>query len=355
MTTKRPQSSGTAEAGVHHVAKVTSACNCLFNLTAQQNDLGNDGTIEFVVDESATGCCVATQIKSGVSYIRNGRFVLPADEKHFGYWRGHCLPVCGLVYDPASDIAKWVDITAHVNEHPTQFTIEVPDGNIFDQANFNEFRDHFLSYRLRFSDATNFGRALEDFSHLEDVRRCENGIRALFSFHRNRMETWYYVISVINNFRDHPLLRLLIVTLSHVPGHGDIFWVPGENTIPERVCKDAEAFLRRMLSRDSIVTFLAAIGNQGGFERGTIGQCVQAIISLAPNHRASLESIIFDATVSQDVRYWALLRQILNEQHRDRPYCITITEKASSLFTDEDHQECVRGLLETLRTPGRLV
>jgi hypothetical protein len=118
MTTKRPQPSGTAEAGVHHVAKVTSACNSIFNLTAQQNDLGNDGTIEFVVDESATGCCVATQIKSGVSYIRNGRFVLPADEKHFGYWRGHCLPVCGLVYDPASDIAMWVDITAHAGgEH----------------------------------------------------------------------------------------------------------------------------------------------------------------------------------------------------------------------------------------------
>jgi hypothetical protein len=231
----------------------------------------------------------------------------------------------------------------------------MPEGNIFDQVNFNEFRDHFLSYRLRFSDATNFGRALEDFSHLEDVRRCENGIRALFSFHRNRMETWYYVISVINNFRDHPLLRLLIVTLSHVPGHGDIFWVPGKNTIPERVCKDAEALLRRMLSRDSVVTLLAAIGNQGGFERGTIGQCIQAIIGLAPNHRASLESIIFDATVSQDVRYWALLRQILNEQHRDRPYCISITEKASPLFRDEDHQECVRGLLVTLKTPGRFV
>lgn len=355
MTTKRPQSQGTASAGVHHVAKVTSQSNSIFHQIDQQDDLGNDAFIEFVVEQSATGCCIAAQIKSGASYIRNGRFIVPADERHFEYWRSHSLPVCGFVYDPASDAARWVDITLHINEMPAQFTIEVPDENIFDQAHFNAFRDHFLSYRSRFSGLANFGRALADFSHIEDLPRCESGIRCLFSFHRNRIESWYYIISALNNFREHPLLPRVINALSHVPGHGDIFWVPRENTIPDPTTNEAASLLRRLLSRDSIVTLLSAIGKEGGFERGTIGQCVDAIIGLAPNRRASLESIIFETTIREDIRYWALLRQILSEQHRDRSYCIAIAEKASLHFSDEAHQECISGLIQTLRMPDTSV
>jgi Domain of unknown function (DUF4365) len=205
MTTKRPASTGTASTGVHHVAKVTSASNSIFHPIHQENDIGNDALIEFILSQAPVGCIVAAQIKSGDSYIRNGKFILPADARHFEYWRSHPLPVCGVVYDPASDTARWVDITAHVNDHPAQFIIEVPDENVFDQAHFDAFRDHFLSYREQFSEFANFGRSLSHFSHLEDSPRCESGIRALFSFHRSRLETWYYVISTLNNFRGHPL------------------------------------------------------------------------------------------------------------------------------------------------------
>jgi hypothetical protein len=351
VTTKRLQSSGTASVGVHCVAKVTNEANCLFHEVDQKNDIGNDAFIEFIVEQTATGCCIATQIKSGSSYVRNGRFFFTSDEKHFKYWRNHFLPFCGFVYDPVSDTVRWVDITAHVSSKPTQFTIELPDDNIFDRAHFDSFRDHFLSYRPLFSDAANFGKALKEFSHTEDSARCVNGIRALFSFHRNQIETWYFVVSTINNFRGHPLLRFLVATLAHVPGHMDIFWVPGKNTIPESVCAEAELVLKRMLSRDSILTLLGAI-DDGGIERGTIGQCVDAIVHLAPHRRECLESIIFDANVPADLRYWALLLQIIYEQNRDHSYCVAITEKASSYFTDEEYQERVRSILETLKTPG---
>jgi hypothetical protein len=354
MTTRRPASAGMASTGVHHIAKVTSTSNAVFHEIHQENDIGNDAFIEFIVSGSPIGCVIAAQIKSGDSYIRNGRFILRADAKHFEYWRSYPLPVCGFVYDPASDTARWVDITAHVNDHPMQFTIEVPDENVFDQAHFDSFRDHFLSYRERFSEFANFGRSLSHFSHLEDSPRCESGIRALFSFHRGRNETWYYVISTINNFRGHPLLRLLVATLAHVPGHMDIFWVPDQNVVPEPVSSEAELLLRSMLSRESILTLLSVV-EEGGFERGTIGQCVASIVAVAPDRRDFLASIALDAEVQEPTRYWALLLLILYEQRPDREYCARIAEKAAQSFTCGDHQECARGLLETLRTPGQFV
>ena len=81
MTTRRLDSSGTAAEGVHFVGHIVSACKSIFQEIGQQNDLGNDAYIEFTVDQLATGCCIAAQIKSGTSYLSNGDFVLRVDEK----------------------------------------------------------------------------------------------------------------------------------------------------------------------------------------------------------------------------------------------------------------------------------
>lgn len=354
MPTKRPASTGTAHSGVHHIAKVICESNSIFHQIHQENDLGNDAFIEFILSESPIGCMIAAQIKSGDSYICNGKFVLPADAKHFEYWRSHPLPICRFVYDPTSDTARWVDITAHVNDKPEQFTIDVPDENVFDKAHFDGFRDHFLSYREQFSEIANFGRSLSHFTHLEDSPRCEGGIRALFSFHRNRLETWYFVISTINNFRGHSLLHLLVAMLSHVPGHMDILWVSNQNIIPEAISNEAETMLKRMLSRESVLTLLSVVV-EGGFERGTIGQCVASIVALAPNRREFLTSIALDSGVQESMRYWALLLLILLEQRRDREYCTSIAEKAAPFFTGDDYKDCAQSLLETLRRPGQFV
>lgn len=341
--------------GVAHVEKVTAASNSIFHRIHQENDIGNDAFIEIIESKAPIGCIIAAQVKSGESYVRKGRFIIPADAKHFEYWQSLSLPVCGFVYDPACDTARWVDITTHIISRPTQFTIEVPNENVYDQMHFGTFRDHFLTYREEFSQLANFGRSLSHFSHLEDSSRCEAGIRALFSYHRSRLETWYYVISTINNFRGHPLLRLLAVMLSRVPGHMDIFWIPDENVISEAITREAESLLKRMLSRDSVLTLLSAVEEGEGFERGTIGQCVAAIVALSSGRRAFLGSIALDTAVPEAVRYWALLLLILFEQYRDREYCITIAEKTLSSLNGEDHQECAGGLLENLKTPGRFV
>jgi hypothetical protein len=126
------------------------------------------------------------------------------------------------------------------------------------------------------------------------------------------------------------------------------------NVIPEPISTEAESLLKRMLSRESVLTLLTVVV-EGGFERGTIGQCVASIVALAPNRRAILASIALDSDMQESTRYWALLLLILYEQRRDREYCARIAEQVAPSLTGEDHQECARGLLETLRTPGHFV
>jgi hypothetical protein len=337
------------------MAKITSACNCIFQVIDQQNDLGNDAYIEFVVDQASTGCCIAAQIKSGSSYVRNGKFVIPADERHFEYWRSHALPICGFVYDPESDMARWVDISAYLADTEAKsapYSIRVPEENIFDENHFSKFRDHFLAYRTRFSDPSYFGNALADFSHLDNSSRCRDGIRALFSFHRNRPETWYFLISTLTNFRGHALLPMLVGLLAHVPGHMDIFWSRG-NIISEPARKNAELRLKQMLSHDLVLTLVSTIENEAGIGRGTIGQCVHAIVALASDRRSLLEPIVFDTGVPEDLRYWVLILLVEFEQYRHVEYALGVIQKAIGLFSADD-QERLRWLHEMLKKDGHV-
>lgn len=345
---RRPLNFGTASTGVYHVAKVTSQSNCILQTVDQQNDLGVDAYIEFVVGEAATGCCIAIQIKSGSSYCPASGWRIPADTKHVAYWRSHSLPICGIVYDPRIDVARWADISAFLAEHPDveQCDIPVPAHNRFDVEAFSAFRQHFIAYQDQFSDDAHFGGALRLLCHLDDIEQCQSALRALFSFHRNRLETWYFVITSLPSFRGHPLLRRLVAALSHVPGHGDIFW-HYKNIISERTRANARNLLKRFLSRDGVISLLGAVEPEEGLGRGSIGQCVSAIVSVIPHEADVLSSIIFDSALSEDLRFWAVMLLIDSQQRRDFDGLMNTLGLAKTRFTDENYDRVV-ALIDTL-------
>ena len=63
MTTKRKHSQATSRDGINFVRALMERHDSTFQEIDLHNDLGNDVYVEFVVEENATGCCVALQIK----------------------------------------------------------------------------------------------------------------------------------------------------------------------------------------------------------------------------------------------------------------------------------------------------
>ena len=133
MTTRRKIISATAKSGVNYVRAIVESHNCIFHNIDLDNDIGNDAHLEFIENEEATGCLIATQIKSGRSYFRNraNYATVQSDRDHFEYWNSHSLQISMIVYDPVNQCAFWCDIAEFLRNHPERitdgpYTIRVP-------------------------------------------------------------------------------------------------------------------------------------------------------------------------------------------------------------------------------------
>jgi len=329
-----------------HVDKIVSSKNSIFHPIPQQNDVGIDGIIEFIINGETTGCCVAIQVKAGSHYTKNGNFKIPCNIAHIRYWSSHILPVAGIVVDPTTDEARWIDITAHFEHvsHAKSCTILAKEA--FSRESFNDFVAHFIAYIPKYSDARHFASALRSFSKTEELPECISGIRSLFSFHRNKFETWFYILAALRFFRGHTLLRYIVVSLAHIPGHGDIFWHE-KNIVSEVTRKSVLDFFSKSLSRDDILTLIGAIDSETGIDRGTIGQCVDSIIRTIPARLPILESIAHDLSVDSMARFWATLLYIEYRQGASPEECITLLEKVIP-SAEQDDQERFKGIREML-------
>jgi hypothetical protein len=357
MTTRRKQSAATSRAGVNAVRTVVERANCIFQEIDQTNDVGNDAYIEFILAEEATGCCIAAQIKSGPSYLAaDGTFVLAADRDHFEYWSSHVLPVVGIVVDPASDRVGWCDITAYLREHPVTvergpYRIPLPSAQLLNAETFEAFRQHFIAYQRQFSDDAHFGAALERFTPFNDAPARIEALKSLFSFHRNRAAAWCYVASLLRSIEDLHVLRTVVIALSHLPGHGDIYW-HRKNDIEPAARLGGTAFLKLSLGREDIVQLLRAV-DENGFARGTIGQAAHSLISLARDPAAILQSIAFDEAIAEDVRYAAIFLFVFYAQERSADRCIDVLDDFRRAFPDGFQDEVLVEMIRVLREHGR--
>lgn len=357
MTTKRKKSKATARTGIKYVRDIVESHNCVFQEIDLENDVGNDAYIEFIQEEDATGCCIAVQIKSGASYVsKNGdSFILKGDKEHFVYWDSHILPIGAVIYDPRNNKAAWCDVTEFLESNPKviengPYNISILASQEFNSSTFNEFRNQFLKYREQYKKDSNFGKALEKFARRNDFEGCLDGLRSLFSFHRQRTASWYYLISSFRNFRNHPLLRTLVIALCHIPGHDDIFWHKG-NITDEPIRKTALSFMEEQFDRNDVISLLEAV-DEYGFERGSIGQCIHAIVDVVKERDGILESIAFDVSIAEETRFSALLLLIYEKQFGSTSACISFIEDYLRKFPESVHKPELSELSHMIRQYG---
>lgn len=357
MTTRRPIKNATSSVGVNAVRTVVQGANSIFHEIDLSNDIGNDAFIEFIVDEHATGWCIAAQIKCGASYVAtDGSLLLIADRDHFEYWRSHVLPIAGLVVDPATNRIGWCDVTAHLRENPLvvdegPFRIQIPSSQLLTPATFADFRDHFVAYHRQFSDDAHFGAALERLVAL-DAQDQVAALRSLFSYHRNRGATWCYVASILRSVEDPYVLSNLVSALSHLPGHGDIFW-HDMNQIEPTARRIGVDFLQRNLSREDVVRLLSVV-DDAGFARGTIGQAVHSVIALMRDRAEVLRSIALDQGVEEATRYCAIFLFVFYAQAKSVTDCIEVLQEFRRSLPDGFQDEVIVAMIQGLREHGPL-
>lgn len=360
MTTKRKLSQSTSKTGVTFVKSIVNDHNSIFQEIALENDIGNDAYIEFIKNEQATGYCIASQIKSGDSYVTsNGNFVLKSDKDHFEYWNSHVLPIAAIIYSPTKKMAVWCYVTEYLLQHPGRimagpYNIEISASQVFSSETFPAFQEHFSIYGELFK--YKIGVALEKFADIDHPQYCLDGMKYLFSFQRDNNVTWYYVINCFQNFRKHRLLIYLISMIAHLPGHGDIFWHK-DNVINEQTCEVGIRFLKKRFGRIEILCMLEVLTDGGGFGRGAVGPPVEAIVSQVKDREAILESIAFDASLAEDVRYWSLFLLVFYTQRRDSGIeeCLKLIDKYQRQFrgADGETSDMVFGIREELVRYGK--
>ncbi len=218
--------------GVRYVQGVVQNNHSIFQSMARENDQENDCHIEFVKDGVALNYGVYAQIKSGASYKDNQGYKIPADKAHLNYWNQGLNLTIGIVYDPEIDKAFWVDITAYLKTNPhvlqqQYHSIRVKETAEFSELLFLSFMHYCFAYKKEFASYENYARSLEWFAELNQPDICYEGLKSLYSNHRNKKATWFYIISNFGKIKEEGIRKNILGLLSNNVTNPDIFWPSG--------------------------------------------------------------------------------------------------------------------------------
>lgn len=308
-------STATAKAGVNYVRDIVKSTNCIFHEVHQENDFGNDAFIELVDGENVKGITLATQIKSGESFVDQDKCIIPASKKHFQYWLEHSLTVIGIVYDPVEKLAYWSNIKRilkndrnRVQDGP--FTISFPKKET-NQFTVEGLRDFFIPLFLNKPILLELERSkLYAASNVPELHSI--GISSLMTGFHTSFETWDFYLHLFHDRDVEDIDPRLVYFLAHIPGHPDIWWHKGNN-IPQELRSEIKAIMKKF-TRNDVLKLLSILGEDDHFERGSLGQNVDALISIIENKAEFLIDIARDKSIPQKDRNKAILLFAYYEQ-----------------------------------------
>jgi hypothetical protein len=348
MGLKKKLTTAIARQGVNYVRDVVESANCIFHEVSQQNDFGNDAFIELVENENVRGITIGAQIKSGSSYCSRDKCTIPATRRHFEYWRDHSLTIIGIVYDPTEGVAYWTNLKRYVRFNSGQIDTG-PYSVTFPKKEFNRlthqgFRDFFSPIFLGNPIILDYDRS-KKFAESSDPDLHSIGIRSLMKGYCKSPETWEVFLKLFRERAIEDIDPILIYYLAHIPGHQDIAW---EGGYFKKELRSQFGQLLKEFGRDEILRLLLLV-DESGFERGGIGQSVDAVIYMAKEKLRYLLSIAGDSSLDKMVRQYAALLYACYEQKA------SINELDQLLRSEAETSEIrnyIEYLIKTLRSEG---
>ncbi len=115
------------------------------------------------------------------------------------------------------------------------------------------------------------------------------GLYTLYKRFADKNETWKLFVDYFKNQPIESIPNFLIYILAHIPWHPDIASFNG--TMTNEAQKYGKSLLK-IFSKTEILKLLEFIDEENSIARGTIGQSVEAIISIIPNFKNYLKEII---------------------------------------------------------------
>lgn len=262
------------------------ARDCVVQEVDTANDFGKDLLVDLTEDREITGQTVAVQVKSGKSFLRNGRWGIPAKSVDLNTWIESSIPVFGVIYDPDCDALRWMNLSAYVHEEmdarhdyrsigkgqPVERNrfkghfVAFPDGQVLTSETWSDFTEAVSAYGRRFGGHSLLNLMAQDpAAQLSAVHDCfalgRGDARALLLLRHAIMElsTW--------------ALASAISALAQCVPHPDVFWSE-RNWIPQSVRdRAADAFDWAPWELLHMVCELEKVQNEGFpvWERGGYG------------------------------------------------------------------------------------
>jgi hypothetical protein len=288
-----------AKAGVNYFRTIFED-NSLFHKIEQENDLGIDATVEFINNGQPTHINIAVQIKSGNSYYDSKRKICKIHvEDHFEYWKNYPLPVYGLVFVPALKKGYWVNITQSINssEKCSLIQFSADEYSLFDLSQYHKLFFPLINNEYPAIDLSEAKRYfLSDHDKLRPV-----GSKVLFRCFVNEQETWKLFLDYIEDDKINEIPNSLLYYVAHIPWHPDIFY-HGES-----ISDEVKNYCKKRIGKydDRLIIKLLSNIDKAGIQRGSIGQSIEAIISIVEDKKEKLYSIISDSKQIDGIRIFA--------------------------------------------------
>ena len=345
--------------GVRYAQGVVENNNCSFQRFDHENDQGNDCYIEFVTDKVATNYGVFAQIKSGQSYKDQIGYKIPADKEHLHYWNQSLYKTIGIVFDPEISKAFWVDISAYVKERPAillqeNHVIRVSSNCEFSEVTFESFKTYCFQYKSELKSYENYGRSLDLFANIDEPAACYEGLKALYSNHRDKDATWFYIISSFVKIKEEGIRRNILGLLSNYMERDGIFW--HQDNIKFLTDAKKRASIAKLVSDTfglrEVKVMLPYM--RDGISRGSFSYLVFRVPSAIENVHILLKEISFSDGIEEDDRnfyFWLYMHIAKYHSVQETIDCI---EEYLTKYPHGNEDEAILGVRESIRV-GELI